>query len=334
MALSFHCPRCLKRLPFATDMLGQQVTCTACQLQFALTPAYLHQSDDDSAATAPTLPAPTLPSSSVAAPTNPKSSVAAPTRPVPTRPASTSPPQMPVASGSAASARATSTHPPQPPPVQHAGAATVVSPVLPSDLNSETLLAEPPQVVLPQRATTAEVTTRPQSSPNARSKVLTTAPITTLKPAADGSLPTLALEQSLSKKDRPARQPPSSLAVMGALGLSVVLSFALWMVDFDNSPPVAPGAFDARQKLVKFLGNEGEPLQPYQILLRESQLAHYRGDLKSEREAYRSVLRLLRSEDRGPRSTVTGATYDDAELEATLTQLLREIADRSFLGLN
>jgi hypothetical protein len=160
------------------------------------------------------------------------------------------------------------------------------------------------------------------------------APVTALKPAADGSLPKLALEQSLSKKERPQRQPPSSLAVMGALAVSIGLSFALLFFDFETTAPSGTSDSQAREKLTKFFGTEGEPLRPYQVTLRESQLAHSRGDTKAEREAYRRVLRQLRAEDRGPSSTLTGATYDDAELEEILTQLLSEIAERSFLSLN
>ncbi len=66
-----------------------------------------------------------------------------------------------------------------------------------------------------------------------------------------------------------------------------------------------------------------EPLVAYQLLLREAQRAYTRGDKQAERDAYRSVLRLLRAE-RGRFEGLTGSPKSDEDLENHITIILQE----------
>ncbi len=73
-------------------------------------------------------------------------------------------------------------------------------------------------------------------------------------------------------------------------------------------------------------------LLPYQLLLREARQARAREDLKAERQCYRQVLDLLRTEAHGGGQSsgkhlgkgVTGSRIDDRELEKKIITILGE----------
>ncbi|MBC8001849.1 MAG: hypothetical protein H7X97_04595, partial [Opitutaceae bacterium] len=80
---------------------------------------------------------------------------------------------------------------------------------------------------------------------------------------------------------------------------------------------------EARQSVMRnFVGGDKGPIKPYQQLLRDAGLAQSRGDFKSERDAYRRVLRLLNSEDKNPFTGITGTAEDDDRLKKHLAVLL------------
>lgn len=145
-----------------------------------------------------------------------------------------------------------------------------------------------------------------------------------LKPTADGKLPSLNLENEPVTKERGAGQSgPSTLVVVATLAVSVTLSLAMVLIDFEPQAKTVQPAKDARYEIQQFYGEDGVALEPYQALLRKAQRAHSRGDRAEERKCYRQVLELLRAEGRGVRKTLTGTDGDDVELERLLATLLR-----------
>ncbi len=150
----------------------------------------------------------------------------------------------------------------------------------------------------------------------------------------DGKLPELQLREG-TKKDKKEAEVKSKtvnpLVLFGALIFSVVLSIILVMVDF--SPPDKTSRnrkerarFHIRDKFFADHGIEitGEPLKPYQVLLRRAEQAHLRGDYSTERMCYRKVLSLLRAERGEFAKGVTGSRDRDKELEERINVLLGE----------
>lgn len=140
----------------------------------------------------------------------------------------------------------------------------------------------------------------------------------------DGHLPELRLNDADSAP-KSAAKPASSgnpAVLYAALGCSLLASLILLVMDVDTSAASHSKAA-ARQAIVaEFLRQDGQPLKPYQRLLREASLAHSRGDIKAEHEAYRRVLQILNSEDRNPFTGVTGDLRDDERLRRYLGTLL------------
>jgi hypothetical protein len=142
---------------------------------------------------------------------------------------------------------------------------------------------------------------------------------------ADGKLPTLQLADAdrESSKSEGGQGIPLWLAV-GAVAASTIMSAFLLLGDLEGTQSAAARTASARQDIVQFYGAEAATLAPYQILLREAQQAHSRGDLKLERQKYQRVLTLLRAEGRTEYDGLTGTPSGDAELAKLLSILLAD----------
>ena len=138
----------------------------------------------------------------------------------------------------------------------------------------------------------------------------------TLRAADDGQLPELHLQES-KQKEKPEQKNTSvnPLVMAGVLALSVVLSISMVLIDFNPS-----GSSSSRRKArarqvieEQFFGEIGsqEPLEPYQLLLREAQRTHSRKNYKTERKLYRKVLKMLRAERGVHEKGVTGSATRD-----------------------
>ncbi len=140
----------------------------------------------------------------------------------------------------------------------------------------------------------------------------------------DGHLPELQLSELLgSQKARVQKRRESNPAILyGVLAFSILASVAMLFLDFEGGATAGGKAYSRRVVVEEFLGDEGQPVQPYQRLLREANLAYSRGDGAGERDLYRRVLRLLNSEDRNPFTGVTGSPDDDERLRHHLGVLL------------
>jgi hypothetical protein len=103
---------------------------------------------------------------------------------------------------------------------------------------------------------------------------------------------------------------------------STLVSVFLLLSDTSNTPSTRTKHAEARSQIAQFYGNDSAPLRPYQVLIREAQLAHSRGDYALERQRYRQVLALLRAEKRSKYETITGTPSDDEQLAECLSVLL------------
>lgn len=147
--------------------------------------------------------------------------------------------------------------------------------------------------------------------------------------AADGSLPTLHLQESQTQDQSSRQRSANPLLLFVVLCTSMIVSLALVFIE--------PGASDGGDSLTRNTArrvlideyipslNPETPPADYQILLREAQRAHNSGDVKRERELYRRLLLLLYAHrDRAPYEGLTGSAARDRKLEEQLRILLRE----------
>ena len=159
-----------------------------------------------------------------------------------------------------------------------------------------------------------------------------------LKIAPDGQLPNLQL-QDVDKKDKSqgkARSIPP-LVLVAAWVFSVLMTIAIFMFSGNNSDSAAltrEKAHAMQEIEDQYFGDPWHPgaqgLLPYQLLLREARQARARNDLKAEKQCYRQVLDLLRTEARGGGQSsskhlgkgVTGSRVDDRELEKKIITVL------------
>ena len=154
----------------------------------------------------------------------------------------------------------------------------------------------------------------------------------TIRPAADGKLPELQLEDTSRTLVGHAKgKVISPLVLLVVLSLSVVSSLVAVLVDF-NAPDMARlrRKAEARRRIeanyFPLVAEHGLVKTPerYQRYLAEASRAHARGDRPTERRMYNRVLDLLRAErDRFQRG-VTGSSERDKELEALITVLLSD----------
>ncbi|HUY90525.1 MAG TPA: hypothetical protein VMV10_17440 [Pirellulales bacterium] len=142
--------------------------------------------------------------------------------------------------------------------------------------------------------------------------------------AADGKLPELTLAEAMNRtKAAPASEKKSRpFALTLILGISLVSSVFLSLADLSPSDSGLDARQQARTQIARFYQEAGAALEPYQLLLRDAQRAHSRGDHAAERARYREVLRLLRAENRPV--SLTNNREGDQQLEEAIALVLSE----------
>jgi hypothetical protein len=148
-----------------------------------------------------------------------------------------------------------------------------------------------------------------------------------LQLAADGKLPELHLQEGNKKEKAEGKSSGvNPLVLMGVLCLSVAMSIFLVLYNFNQGgDSLQRTKDDARANIREFYSDpdKKKPLEPYQILLREAERAHSRGDRPAEIKSYKRVLDLLRAE-RGPfEKGPTGSPKRDRELLDLIRILLK-----------
>jgi hypothetical protein len=319
MAIKLDCPRCKQPLSVPNKKAGSYANCPRCQGRFWV--------PKDAPADAAEIEAVTL-AAAVAASASPPAHVpaatftpgalpAAPSTPIP----SVNPPAAPPIAGRPV-------RPPTPPMriAPLSPAASGLHPAAPAPVASAPAVPAPaaPGPLMPNRKVARFVAAEAAQS--------------TIKPAADGRLPDLCLQEGQAKQKEEGKSTTiNPLVLFGVLSLSVVLSVVLVLIDTEPQSSASEQKARARKIIEeKYFGGgtlEGGKVQPYQAYLRNAQQAHSRGDVKAEREFYRKVLDLLRTDPgasdpgAGPgarRHFLTGAYKTDEELEEQVRILLRE----------
>jgi hypothetical protein len=141
---------------------------------------------------------------------------------------------------------------------------------------------------------------------------------------SEGKLPELKLQEGKARRSSTEAEATNPLVMIGVLCLSLVLSTALILVDFEPASSTVARKAQARKQLTQFYAkSEGAPA-PYQRHLRDAQRAHARGDTATERAMYRRVLQLLRADGRSRFSSLTSTPSQDRELEELLAILLTD----------
>lgn len=143
----------------------------------------------------------------------------------------------------------------------------------------------------------------------------------------DGQLPELSLiEPGESKGKRSSGSKPeqsSPILVYGAIGFSFLFSMLLLFLDPEMQGESQRGnVAQARIDIQRFYGDGQSDLEEYQLLLREAQLAHSRQDFDRERQYYRTVLKMLQSEDNQGLIRLTDTREQDEQLRQLLATLL------------
>lgn len=147
---------------------------------------------------------------------------------------------------------------------------------------------------------------------------------------ADGTLPTLQLKEDQKKKvdSREFKSNPVFLALV-ICGSVLSSGLMLFFADFGQAPDQQV-LDNARQEIRQFYSVRTDvQLKPYQLELREAQLAHSRKDRDGEIAAYRKVMARFRAEDKSKFAGVTGSPTSDIKLEALVSVLLGDGRDRS-----
>jgi hypothetical protein len=143
--------------------------------------------------------------------------------------------------------------------------------------------------------------------------------------ATDGKLPELSLieVQARSKIAHVEARKSRPMLLVAAVGLSMVFSVFFGMYDFAPQESGTSTQSIARRKIRQLYqrSDEAAPLQPFQLLLRDAERAHTRGDDAVAAAKYRQVLNLLRTE--GKVKSITDTSETDLELEQALSTLLR-----------
>lgn len=147
--------------------------------------------------------------------------------------------------------------------------------------------------------------------------------------AADGSLPTLHLQESQTQDQSSRQRSANPLLLFVVLCSSMIVSLVLVFMEPDSGDGGDSATSNAARRVLidEYIPslNPETPPADYQILLREAQRARNSGDLKREKELYRRVLLLLYAHrDRAPYEGLTGSAARDRKLEEQLRILLRE----------
>ncbi len=151
-----------------------------------------------------------------------------------------------------------------------------------------------------------------------------------VKLGEDGHLPELMLHEAQSgQRDEAGPKQSNPVLLLTAIGLSFGMTILMLLMDVGNFTDRAAEKDRARTEIMEYYGAEGDTLKPYQLHLREARLARTRKDFENERQEYRAVLTILRSEARDKLYRYTGLTgrldYDESSENKKSDKRLEEL---------
>lgn len=284
MPIQLDCPRCKNRLSVPSRKAGDYATCPRCKGRFWV-PEVKPAGVAGPAATPP--PAPK----------------------VATPPVSGQPGGLSLPAGSRLATPASSVQAPDP-RVRTA----VPSPQSPA-ARPQPLTPTPPPPAAPPIVAAKKV-----------ARLITTqAAQSTWKLAEDGKLPELRLREpgeSALKEAGPRGMNP--LVLFGLLGLSLVACVVLVLAPTERQSPASLQAKREARRVIQEEYFGVDPLEPYQLRLREADQALVNRDYKQAQKLYRQVLNMLWAERNTPDRTLTGSPVSDRKLEQQIEILLSE----------
>lgn len=142
-----------------------------------------------------------------------------------------------------------------------------------------------------------------------------------VKLGEDGHLPDLDLHDggvAHVPQRKPRNENSNNLMLVGLFVVSVGMSMAMLLLDFEGPTSSAQQSQIARRVVKIFYGNDQAPLETYQKKLRRANWAHSQGDVKQEKQIYREVLRMLRAENQ---NSITGLTRLPLEVQRKFDEL-------------
>jgi hypothetical protein len=150
---------------------------------------------------------------------------------------------------------------------------------------------------------------------------------------ADGRLPELQLAEGIvTERADEEKQQTNPLLLLAVLIFSVGMSVLMLFYEDSSETSASQVKANAREIISQRYMN-GNPLEPYQMLLREALQANAQGKLDLERLRYRNVLDMLHSEGKSKMEGLTGLAEpaannfnapNDRELEKQLSILLAD----------
>ena len=151
-----------------------------------------------------------------------------------------------------------------------------------------------------------------------------------VKLGEDGHLPELMLHEAQSGERPETRAKGSNpVLLLLAIGLSFGMTILMLLMDVGSLANSQADKARARTEIMEYYGAEGETPKPYQVHLREARLARTRRDFETERQEYRTVLAILRSEAKDKLYRYTGLTgrldYDESSDNKKSDKRLEEL---------
>ncbi len=220
--------------------------------------------------------------------------------------------------------------PPAPPrgPAGAAAAAVFTAPAASRPRPSPPAADRPPPAAAPPSAAGGHKVARFISAETAES---------VLKPAVDGRLPDLHLQESDYQAETQSQAKSlNPLVLYGALTLSAVLSLVLALGNWSSTGPENSGEKNTTRKIIedRFFGGGNadlRALKPYQELLRAAKRAHDSQDFKTEVACYKKVRKMLHGNRGTETRPLTGdgdeGRKSDRELETCIETLLQGTGD-------
>jgi hypothetical protein len=150
-----------------------------------------------------------------------------------------------------------------------------------------------------------------------------------VKLGADGQLPDLELSEgdAVVPQKKPRDEQANSLMLIVMFAVSVGISMAMLLLDFESPTGSVQQVQVARRAIGIFYGDDQVPLEPYQKLLRRASWTHSQGDFNGEKAIYRQILLMLRSENQ---SSTTGLTHLPLDVQKKFDEL--SLKDLKTLG--
>lgn len=314
-----RCPNCKGRLGIPSKKRGLAVTCPKCSTEF-VAPTKFNDKVDAQDLAAPATPAKNGAAQSKSSEGKPKLRAL----PVPAAIGAKSP---------SSEMKAKATDPMMPPGFAESASKGNLESIAPKRSSGAPAIPEPPKRRGRSGSESTEVevaaTVEAVPSPNEKQPKRSVAKIVqteAIQPqlSKDGTLPTLKLNDDVD--ENPVEEKRLKPGILALIICSSLLTSGLVLLMFGQEPDQKQERIEKTREVIRnyYQIRPDEELKPYQIDLRQAQLAHSRGDYRTEIRAYETIMARFRSEDLSEFAGLTGSPTADVELQQCVSTLLSE----------